>query len=592
MKSRFLLIIIYVAFLFATNLFAQSSLGKDEPMVWYQIFPERFRDGLSSNNPKIYEISGQPKGWEISPWTKDWYSFADWEKSLSPNFYDFATKRRYGGDLIGVLEKLDYLDSLGINVIYFNPIFDARSMHKYDASYYHHIDKYFGTSPEDDSNLMKAENPVDSQTWKFTSADSVFLKLIQEAHRKGIKIVLDGVFNHTGPEFWAFKDIIKNGNKSLYKNWYKIKAWDNPETPENEFDYEGWWGYKGLPEFNQKDENLVSEVKRHIFEISKRWMDPNQDGDPSDGIDGWRLDVAEELGMNFWLDWHQYIRTINPKVFTIAEIWDIKAKNYVSDSTFSGVMNYPLTRLIHGYFINQSIDSKSFVDSVNTLNNNYSETANKFNLNIIDSHDTERILSAIVNRKNVFKENTKLQDDKNSSYKVDAPNPADIEKLKQILVFQFMQPGIPHIYYGNEVGMWGADDPDDRKPMIWADLVFDDEVSHPYKKNRNPDKVQVNSDLFSFYQKMIEIRKKHLIFQNGDYSIRFQNDLIQITWDSPMYSIIAIFASKPTFISLDYVRENAKKGKTFDLLSNKIIKENLHLDLNSYSLIKIIHADR
>ncbi|TNE71546.1 glycoside hydrolase family 13 protein [bacterium] len=590
MKLKSCLILISLV-LINTISSAQTIPANQEPMVWYQIFPERFRNGLDANDPTVEVVWGKPEGWEISPWTKDWYSFSDWEKQVSSKFYDFTTRRRYGGDLVGVLQKLDYLDSLGINVIYFNPIFDARTMHKYDASYYHHVDRYFGTNSANDAKMMQDEDPGNPQTWKMTSADSVFITLISEAHKRGIKIVLDGVFNHTGPEFWAFQDLKKNQQQSRFKNWYKVTAWDNPNTQKNEFDYEGWWGYKGLPELNQIDGNLVPEVKEHIFAISKRWMDPNHDGDPSDGIDGWRLDVAEELGMNFWIDWHKYIKSINPKIFTVAEIWDTKAKDYISDSTFYGTMNYPMTRLIHSYFINRSVSPKKMVDSVMQLNGLFSDEANRFNLNILDSHDSERVLTAIVNRKNPFKENTKLQDNPNSEYSVQAPQKSDIELFKQILVFQFMQPGIPHIYYGNEVGMWGADDPDNRKPMVWADLKYEDETHHPYKKTRTPDKVEVNKDLFSFYQKLVTIRKSHQVFVSGEYKISYENGLIRLDWKAQDYTISAFFTEKPSVIAIDTIREKNKGQRIYDLLSDKSLKEDIPLGEYSYCLIKINHAN-
>ena len=251
--------------------------------VWYQIFPERFNNANTANDPTAERI-GAPDNWEITSWTSDWYQRTEWEQRMGPQFRDFVFTRRYGGDLQGVIDKLDYLDDLGITAIYFNPVFDAVTLHKYDASMYRHIDRFFGPDPEGDTAIMQQEDPADPSTWQWTSADSLFLQLIEKAHAQNIKIVIDGVFNHTGHDFWAFRELKEKQQQARTKNWYDVISFDDPATPDtSEFDFHGWWGYKGLPEFKEVDGNLVEPVKEHIFAISRRWMDPNGDGDPSDG---------------------------------------------------------------------------------------------------------------------------------------------------------------------------------------------------------------------------------------------------------------------------------------------------------------------
>lgn len=559
-----------------------------EPQVWYQIFPERFRNGLESNDPTVQAVIDKPKGWHTTRWTSDWYEMDDWEKNRTQRFYSIATKRRYGGDMVGILDKLDYLDSLGVNVIYFNPIFDAKAMHKYDASFYHHVDRYFGYSPIRDSIQIYSENPADPETWKFTTADSVFLELIKNAHKRNIKIVLDGVFNHSGPGFWAFQDILKNGEQSDFKDWYKILSWDNPDTHINEFDYEGWWGYKGLPEFAQIDGDLNTGIKLHIFQITKRWMDPNNDGDPSDGVDGWRLDVAEEIGLPFWEDWHHYIKTINPEVFTVAEIWDTHLTNYVSDKAFSGVMNYPLTRLIHSYFINQEMHNDVFIDSLQKLNALYLKEQNRNHLNILDSHDSERLLTAIVNKKNTFKKDTKLQDNQHSTYSIEAPQKEDIHHAKQVICFQFLMLGIPHIYYGDEVGMWGADDPDNRKPMIWSDLTYDPETNHPYHKPRKTDSVKVNPDLLSFYKTIINIRKTEIDYTSAEFAIDSIEDVIRVQIIDKDKRIIGLFSKDAKSMLLSSIVD-VDFSKATNLFSGNKIENQISLAKNGYQLIKLVH---
>ncbi|HYQ85689.1 MAG TPA: alpha-amylase family glycosyl hydrolase, partial [Bacteroidota bacterium] len=171
--------------------------------VWYQIFPERFRNGDPKNDPRVDDLAGSwphetPARWSISPWTSDWYRLQPWESEDAKGFYYHAQLRRYGGDLQGVIDKLDYLSDLGVTALYFNPLFESPSLHKYDATMYHHIDNNFGPDPDGDRRLWAAENPADPKTWKWSAADSLFLRLLKEAHRRGMKVVLDGVFNHVG----------------------------------------------------------------------------------------------------------------------------------------------------------------------------------------------------------------------------------------------------------------------------------------------------------------------------------------------------------------------------------------------------------
>jgi glycosidase len=240
-----------------------------------------------------------PEGWQNHPWTSDWYKLQPWEAKTGHDFYWNAGVRRYGGDLQGVIDKLDYLQNLGITAIYLNPVFESPSLHKYDASMYHHIDNNFGPAPDVDREMWSKENPADPATWQWTPADKLFLKLISESHKRGMKIIIDGVFNHTGTQFWAFKDIVKNQQNSKYKDWYTINSWDD-SAKGTKFDYAGWYGVKDLPEIREDSTGLVKGPREHIHDIVKRWMDPNGDGDPSDGIDGWRLDVAEQVNHNFW----------------------------------------------------------------------------------------------------------------------------------------------------------------------------------------------------------------------------------------------------------------------------------------------------
>ncbi|HAV12009.1 MAG TPA: alpha-amylase, partial [Opitutae bacterium] len=370
-------------------------------VVWYQIFPERFNNGDRSNDPTRASLS-EPQyvtpNWQTTAWESEWFDRADWEKEMSPHFDATLHHRRYGGDLQGVIDKLDYLKELGVTGIYFNPIFYADSLHKYDGNSFHHIDPHFGPDPEGDLKIIEEESS-NPRSWQWTAADKRFLELLKEAKARDIRVIIDGVWNHTGRDFFAFADIRTRFQKSRYARWYDIKQFDDPRTARNEFDYNGWYGFKSLPEFanDPSDQNLASGPKRYVFNASKRWMDPNGDGDPSDGIDGWRLDVAEEVPHGFWQEWHAYIREINPEVFTSAEIWG-SAGQYLRETHFSSAMNYRGFAIpLKGWLIDGKITASQFAERLNNERNSHGDNAYILQ-NLVDSHDTQRIASAIANR--------------------------------------------------------------------------------------------------------------------------------------------------------------------------------------------------
>ena len=265
-----------------------KSTPKDVPAwsktaVWYQIFPERFWNGDTTNDPKAEDMAGGwpyivPEGWQTHPWTSDWYKMQSYEKANGHDFYWNHGLRRYGGDLQGVIDRLDYLEDLGINAIYFNPLFESPSLHKYDAMMYHHIDNNFGPDPQKDKQIWKQENPIEPATWQWTAADLLFLKLIEECHKRNMRIIIDGVFNHVGFTFWAFQDVIKNQQSSAYKDWFIIKSWDDPATDSSEFEYQGWYGVSDLPEVREDENGLVDGPAQHVHAIVKRWMDPDGNG--------------------------------------------------------------------------------------------------------------------------------------------------------------------------------------------------------------------------------------------------------------------------------------------------------------------------
>ena len=501
--------------------------------IWYQIFPERFNNGDSSNDPTKDTLEGtwpfEPiKSWKISPWESDWYKMQPWESENGMGFYYNAQRRRYGGDIQGILNKLDYLKKIGINAIYLNPIFESPSLHKYGATMFHHIDNNFGPDPESDEKIWQKEDPSSPKTWQWTSADKLFLKLIKECHRRDIKIIIDGVFNHVGINFWALQKAKVQGPSSKYANWFDITEWDNPNTLEDEFKYQGWAGFKGLPVFKHGKTGPVAAVKEYFRSVIKRWMDPNSDGDPSDGIDGWRLDVAAEVPIDFWKEFRGWTKAINPNAYLTGEIWwedykNIKLKNatsWLQGDTFDAVMNYRFADSTYQFF-NQSknpLSSSDFTHEIIKIHTDYSYDVCLGLQNLLGSHDTQRLGSMIENPEHRLDHGANLK--RNRNYSTNPVSHKNQRRLMQIVAFQFFSPGAPFIYYGDEVGMWGADDPDCRKPMIWPGMNYENESAKPFGTFlKHGNKVKQNENLLNFYTQLCSIRKNSSALRRGDFKI-------------------------------------------------------------------------
>lgn len=509
-------------------------------VVWYQVFPERFRDGDPSNNPTINDLKGAdpkelPTLWNLHPWGSDWYQLQDYEKTNGePELWKHLLRRRYGGDLQGIINKLDYLEDLGITAIYLNPVFQSPSLHKYDAESYHHIDPNFGPNPDGDRKLIATENPLDPTTWVWTSADKLALQLIEEAHNRGMKIIFDGVFNHLGYNSFAFQDVLKNQQNSPYRDWFIIKSWDDKEKGTT-FDYEGWFGVKSLPELKEDSTGIVDGPKQYIFNATKRWMNP-QDKGIEYGIDGWRLDVAFCIGHPFWKQWRKHVRSINPEAYMTAEIVDSpeKVKPYMQGDEFDGEMNYNFAFASAEFFFNPDstrIFASEYTSKLKELRELYPEGVAYVSQNLFGSHDSNRIGSHIVNSNRSignFRDwgtyfNASIAAN-NTNYSTRKPQEKDIALQKLFAIMQMTYVGAPMIYYGDEIGMWGGNDPDSRKPMIWNDLEYEDEIFNADGTTHNPDKVEVNTALFQHYKKLISIRNKFPELQLGTFKTLFTDD--------------------------------------------------------------------
>ncbi len=455
--------------------------------VWYQIFPERFRNGNPLNDPRRDSVY-------LMPWNAHWYESTDEEKAahrerygidpdeeldpqyVNDNLYHWVYDRRYGGDLQGVVEKLDYLADLGVTALYFNPVFEGDSLHKYDATDFRHIDDNLGTPASEGRVPERFEQPEgewdDPETWTWTAADRYFLDvLLPEAKRRGIRVVIDAVYNHTGRPHFAFQDIVEKGADSEFAGWYYVEF-------DEEGNLESWTAWDGpsgwLPKFKQTpDGNLVEPVKRHLFAVTERWMDPNGDGDPSDGVDGWRLDVPLDIGGSqgapFWTDWRRHVKSINPDAVIIAEIWE-EAHEWLQGDHFDTQMHYPFAIAVTEWLgVRPGMSSQELGAELNAAFNEAPQT-NLIHQNLFTSHDSDRYVSKLLNPGREYDAGNRPQDGGDNLNYVDVRPPREIYDLSLVgVAIQATYRGAPMIYYGAEVGMWGADDPTDRKPYPWPD---------------------------------------------------------------------------------------------------------------------------
>ncbi|MEX0927919.1 MAG: glycoside hydrolase family 13 protein [Balneolales bacterium] len=484
-------------------------------VVWYQILPERFRNGFPGHAPGPEDQKG---AWphdhrsplEPHPWGAAWYKKQPYERKNELDIWLNIQRRRYGGDLQGILDKLDYLQDLGIGAIYLNPVFESPSHHKYDAASFHHVDPNFGPDPAGDRILMQGETPGDPATWVWTAADQLLVTLIEKVHDKGMRIILDGVFNHMGLNSWIYRDVAENQQDSAYKDWLAVRQWDDPERGKA-FEVKTWEGYNELPEFRQDRNGIVDGPRQYIFDITRRWMDPHGNGDLRSGIDGWRLDVAYCIKHPFWKAWRKQVRSINPEAFLVAEVIDNveKQKPFLRGDEFDALMNYHFAFACTDFFIRDKnrLTAEQFDARLRELREAYPRHTAYVMQNLLGSHDTDRVASRIVNRNlasmRKWREYYFISKGENPQYHTRKPVPEETRVLKLLILFQMTYPGAPMIYYGDEAGAWGANDPCCRKPMIWPDIDYEDGG--------------FDFDLHACYRRLIHIRNSHTSLQVGDF---------------------------------------------------------------------------
>ncbi|MFD1266076.1 glycoside hydrolase family 13 protein [Paenibacillus motobuensis] len=365
--------------------------------VFYQIFPERFAKGDPSLDPEgTLEWGGEP----------------------SPTHF-------FGGDLQGVLDHLDHLVELGINAVYFNPLFAATTNHKYDTRDYMLVDPHFGTNEK-------------------------LKELVDACHDRGIRVLLDGVFNHCGHMFPPFIDVQQNGPASRYASWFHIQEW--PLKVENGTPSYATFGFEPImPKLNTGNE----EVKAYLLEVGRYWVSEL-------GLDGWRLDVANEVDHAFWREFRREIKKANPDAYLLGEIMH-DAMLWLQGDQFDAVMNYPFTNIVLDFFARRHIDATRFAQSINTQLASFPQQVTEAAFNLLDSHDTVRLLTLCGGNKQL---------------------------MKLAVIFQLTFQGTPCFYYGDEIGLDGEHDPYNRKCMEW----------NPAKQDR---------ELLEFFRRLIALRKAH-----------------------------------------------------------------------------------
>ncbi len=313
----------------------------------------------------------------------------------------------YGGDLRGVIEKLSYLKELGVNLIYLTPVFKSTTNHKYNTRDYFDIDPQFGTINE-------------------------ARELVEKAHNNGIKIIFDAVFNHSGSDFFAFKDLIKNQQQSKYKDWYFIDSWPVSQAKDKYYTFAN--GCENMPKLNTNNE----EVIQYFCKICEDWI---RDYD----IDGIRFDVGNEVSHRFLKRIREHLKKIKPDIYLLGEIWH-DASQWLLGDEYDSVMNYPLLSGIHDFFLDQTMKKEEFEYMVNRCYTMYMQQNNNVLFNLLDSHDTERLINRLHN----------------------------LDIFYQQLAILFTLPGSPCIYYGTEIAMEGAHDPDCRRCMPWSEIESDE----------------------------------------------------------------------------------------------------------------------
>lgn len=387
-----------------------------------------------------------------------------------------------GGEISGIAAHLQYLKELGVDFIYLNPIFKSQSSHHYDTVDYFAIDNHLGSKKD-------------------------VIKLVKKAHKLGMRVVLDGVFNHVSKDFFAFKDVIKKQEKSRYKDWFYIENFPLRFEANERPNFETFGYFNHLPKLNTSNH----EVRKYILKVLKYWTKVLH-------VDGWRLDVGDEISHSFWKDVYQTLKEINPDILLVGESWKLAA-DYLCGREWDSVMNYPFYFALNKWLVKDEYKVTDFANDIALVYGTYHKNTRHAVWNMIDSHDTPRFISKC----------------------------AGIHYFMLAVALQMTLPGTPVIYYGDEVGLEGLDNIDSRRGMLW-------------------DEAQ-NTSLLEYYKKLIEIRFQHLVLKDGDYRLINAYNRNQVL-------IYARFNDKEEIKIIINASEEAQNCplKGIDLLTNKEVK--------------------
>ena len=645
--------------------------------IFNEFGPEAFKPNILHEQNFVEEYKWEKSNNVISHfdrnrWTADFKEQVIWEK-LGEREIDYSLKyaRMYGGDLQGIKEKIPYMKELGINAVWLNPVFFSYQNHKYGANDFRHISPDFGTiktsgethgveinrnnkygnksyvdvlgnKATTSSELkllevnLKGESrgkngygeTEDPATWVWTESDLIMVDLIKEFHKNGIRVIFDGVFNHSSSEHWTFNMVLADGENSKYKDWYKFTDFGqhvqitDDMSDEQAFEtlianrkrtiYNAWGGFDSLPEFN----TFNQEYKEYIFNITRKWM-YGPDGKESenwmedDGIDGWRLDVPNCLeNQNFWNEWREVVKGSKKDSYITAELWGNASGDINGGNKFDTVMNYEWLKTVIGFFINQSreggirykLKAQDFFNELREKRTWYPYQALQASQNLNGSHDTDRLYSRIVN--DVIGRNLEegkqlekgyngirpdLASNNHPNTTIDWRNspikPKDI--LKLISIFQMTYIGAPMLFYGDEVGMWGATDPYCRKPMLWKEFLYDNEKNPSHINQNEVYEQKVDSDLFEWYKKLIRIRLENKTLVYGKFREVFaDNERDVIAYERVIEDQLIIVVINNSFNSWENVEfetnyqderfiDLVTEGRTFRTGSNGKIKLDL-----------------
>ncbi|HIT59660.1 MAG TPA: glycoside hydrolase family 13 protein [Candidatus Fimousia stercorigallinarum] len=482
---------------FSTPAWAKSA-------VMYQIFVDRFYNGDPSNDVLdkeyiyINEVTSKVTNWDKYP-------------------ASMGVREFYGGDLQGVIDKLDYLQDLGVDVVYLNPVFVSPSNHKYDIQDYDYIDPHFGKIVVDEGELVHEGDLSNKNASRYIcrvtdkrnleASNQLFIKLVEEIHKRGMKIILDGVFNHCGSfNKWMDKERIYEGSKdykagayiskdSPYHTFFKFYDNDSRFWPYNS-SYDGWWGHDTLPKLNYVES---PKLYKNIMNIARKWVSPPYN------IDGWRLDVAADLGHSsdynhqFWKEFRKTVKEANPNAIILAEHYGDVAP-WLQGDEWDTVMNYdafmePLTWFLTGmekhsdeYRADLDGNYKTFYDAMKYHMSRYHYPSLQVSMNELSNHDHSRFLTRT--NKKVGRTQSRGPEEANTGVNKGI--------FKEAVLMQMTWPGAPTIYYGDEAGVTGWTDPDNRRTYPWG---------------------KEDKDLVDFHRNMIRIHKKYPAFMEG--SVKF-----------------------------------------------------------------------